>query len=473
MRKLGFLVVLFLFFSMFSGCGDDEYQDMNNFENSISGNMILDEGDEFLSAVLSVSPSSGNIPFTSTATINIMASSGETPFSVDLYKNGSLYKSTISNSSHVTFSVSLTSPGYYSFYAHVTSRNKTTDTIVRNITAHTANYRPAFPASVYLKRVRYCTRYRFGICTRSSVNYSEWENNGVSNAHQKSTYIGIVRQPAKSDIENINIYFAGQQPSGNGVINVVTGQAAGYKSGCDGTTSGCYRSIDSRGLAAKIYNAGIFDWQKTFISVVYDTKFNHLLSSGEKSDMEDAYYDWIVNKFYSNKIKTIYLAGSSRGGCLAMRLAKRFRADFPESVRVIVSSFDGVCKRSQSELGVTDYYQSNPYNTWPHSRKGWYTNLNAQFPDKTELSIYHISGGGEVVPASGVRGFSYLSHDGDLGWYRQNWVNLAHTDIGRVYTSKMHNSNTTLIDSQVNFVNSKMHPTHVYEKSERAIFLEK
>ncbi len=39
----------------------------------------------------------------------------------------------------------------------------------------------------------------------------------------------------------------------------------------------------------------------------------------------------------NTNIKNIYLAGSSRGGCLAMRLSKRFRANYSsDNLKVIV-----------------------------------------------------------------------------------------------------------------------------------------
>jgi hypothetical protein len=326
------------------------------------------------------------------------------------------------------------------------------DTVITTTPTNSVSSKPAFPTSVYLKRVRYCSKYFLGVCTKDAVNYSEWENNGVKDANQKDTYIGIPRNIAKSNVEHINMYFAGQQ-TGDGVSNVVTGQSENYKSNCSGGTSGCTRTINSKGLAAKIYNANIFDYEKTFVGVVYDTQFNHMNLTNEKQDMEDAYFDWISSKFYSNKIKTIYLAGSSRGGCLAMRLAKRFRNAYSSSnVKVIVSSFDGVCKETQNELGTTNTKQYNPLDD---DKRGWYTNLYNVYSNKSNLNIYHISGGAKA-PISGVRCFSYKDYDYSSYWYKQTWVNLEHTQIGREYTSTLHNSSTTLIQSQVDFVSSKM-----------------
>jgi len=314
--------------------------------------------------------------------------------------------------------------------------------------------KPDFPSSVLLKRVRYCSNYSVGICTKDETNYNQWEDNGVSDSNQKDTYIGVLSNVSKENVESVNIYFAGQQ-TGDGVSNVVTGQSEDYKSECKKGVVECVKPIDSKGLAAQIYKRNIFNHRKTFIAVVYDTQFNHMLLSGEKSDMEDAYYEWITSQFNDANIKNIYLAGSSRGGCLAMRLSKRFRTNYSsDNVKVIVSSFDGVCKRSQNEMGTTDTRDYNPYDD---EKRGWHTDLDLEFPNKDNLNIYHISGGANA-PIDGVRCFSYKDYNVDYNWYRQNWVNLEHTNIGRDYNSSLEDSEKTLIRSQVDFVDFKVHP---------------
>jgi hypothetical protein len=64
-----------------------------------------------------------------------------------------------------------------------------------------------------------------------------------------------------------------------------------------------------------------------------------------------------------------------------------------------------------------------------------------QFPNHQNLHIFHIAGGQEVIPASGVRTFSAYNGNTppetgeniDWGWYRQVWVPWAHTEIGNPY----------------------------------------
>ena len=73
---------------------------------------------------------------------------------------------------------------------------------------------------------------------------------------------------------------------------------------------------------------------------------------------------------------------------------------------------------------------------------GWATDISKQFPNHKNLHIFHIAGGQEVIPASGVRTFSAYNGDTppevgeniDWGWYRQIWVPWAHTEIGNPYS---------------------------------------
>lgn len=315
---------------------------------------------------------------------------------------------------------------------------------------------PLIGESVTLKRVRYCTKTFAGICTKSSSPYEFrfWGDAGVSKTHQKSTYIGVYSDPGKSAVRHITLFMAGQQ-TGNGSENVVTGQYANYKSGCDKKTKSCVRPINSRSLAYKVKHSGVFPSAETFGAVIYDAKFDYLFSQREKNRVEDAYYNWIKDHFYSSHLETIYMSGSSRGSILALRLAKRFKADFPSNtVKIIIGSFDGVAHHGTGELGTSYSSYDNPYNSGFF--KGWYTNLSNYYPYKSGLSIFHVVGGSEVIPASSARGFAYSGNDVDYGWYRQNWVDLRHTTIGRDYGAMMHNSSEKIVDAHFDFLLEKM-----------------
>ncbi|MFA0810063.1 hypothetical protein [Microbulbifer epialgicus] len=283
-----------------------------------------------------------------------------------------------------------------------------------------------FPVS--LERVRHCQNF---FCTRqyTQPEYHAWEQEGVSNTHQLYTQIARIRQPEREDVRNLVFISAGQQPPGYGSESAVTGQGDNYKKDCGISERSCSRSVDGRSLARQVLDSEHFPADDTFFAVAFDAQFNYLVSSSEKSRIERAYLNWLKSKAYVSNLETIYLAGSSRGGCLAMRLAKALRNDPAfRNIRTIVHSFDGVCKWDQNEMGVTSSFFRNPGNT---NYLSYYTDLNAQFPYKDNLYIRQLAGGDEVIELTGVHSFVYTATDINLGWYTQKWVDLSHITIDR------------------------------------------
>ncbi|WP_444938767.1 hypothetical protein [Microbulbifer sp. JMSA002] len=289
-------------------------------------------------------------------------------------------------------------------------------------------FEPKSDLSVSLERVRYCQNFW---CTQQATQseYLAWEQEGVSNTYQSYTQIARVRQPEREDVRNLVFIAAGQQPPGYGSESAVTGQGDNFKRNCGISEKSCSRSIDGRSLARQVLDSEYFPADDTFFAVAFDAQFNYMVNSGEKSRIESAYLNWLKSKAYASNLESIYLAGSSRGGCLAMRLAKALRND-PDfrSIRTIVHSFDGVCKWDQNEMGVTSSFFRNPENS---TYLSYYTDLNAQFPYKDNLYIRQLAGGDEVIEFTGVHSFVYAVEDINLGWYAQSWVNLDHITIDR------------------------------------------
>jgi len=80
-----------------------------------------------------------------------------------------------------------------------------------------------------------------------------------------------------------------------------------------------------------------------------------------------------------------------------------------DGIELYVSSFDGVCKYTQGELGTRGDKINNPVRPALTSYGGWATDLSAQFPRRARLHVFHIAGGEEVAPLSGIRAFSAYS----------------------------------------------------------------
>ncbi|GAB2884110.1 hypothetical protein ACCI51_10080 [Microbulbifer echini] len=292
-------------------------------------------------------------------------------------------------------------------------------------------FEPKSNFSVNLERVRYCQNFW---CTQqyTQPEYQVWDQEGVSKTHQLYTQIARIQQPMRENVRNLVFIAAGQQPPGYGSESSVTGQEDNYKKDCGVSKGSCSRSVDGRSLARQVLDSEYFPADDTFFAVAFDTQFNYMVSSSEKSRMERAYLNWLKSKAYASNLETIYLAGSSRGGCLAMRLAKALRDDPAfRKIRTIVHSFDGVCKWDQNEMGVTSSFFRSPVNS---NYLSYYTDLDAQFPYKDNLYIRQLAGGDEVIEFTGVHSFVYSATDVSLGWYAQQWVDLNHITIDRDMT---------------------------------------
>ena len=90
----------------------------------------------------------------------------------------------------------------------------------------------------------------------------------------------------------------------------------------------------------------------TAFFLAFKHNFEYHMSACEKSSIEEAYYSWLKSAFDPHKLEFIFMAGFSRGGCLVMRLAKRFQKDFPH-IKLAVNSYDGVCDFSEMPQRTT------------------------------------------------------------------------------------------------------------------------
>jgi hypothetical protein len=195
-------------------------------------------------------------------------------------------------------------------------------------------------------------------------------------------------------------------------------------------------------MAYRVMQSSMFPSSNTFFATVFDTQFDQLTGDSEKTKILNSFTDWLLTKAYKSNLKGIYLAGSSRGGCLVMRMAQKLINEKGYGdVPIIVHSFDGVCKQTQEELGVYNEQIDNPVSS-ASDRKSWKTDMNAQYNSKSKLRIRHLSSGDEVVwIITGVHSFTdkyasasyYTKYYGGNMWYEQQWIDMSHTDLGRTY----------------------------------------
>ncbi len=269
--------------------------------------------------------------------------------------------------------------------------------------------------------------------------------------------IRIAEVDAPSTRNAVVFLSAGQKASsGSGHENGITGQSANWFDTC-GDVSCPNVVLDGRSLAMKLRALGWFPPTTSYMAVANDNNFDHLFSESTKVKILNGFVSWIQAQIRPETTK-VYLAGSSRGGCLVMRMAKALRANPAlDGIQLYVSSFDGVCRNADGELGTFSTKINNPVRPWGTSYGGWATNLPLQFPNRTNLHVYHVVGGQEVAPATGIRAFAAFTGSSppgtgsnlDWGWFKETWVRWKHKEIGNPYTEPSSSDQPTVINQTI------------------------
>jgi hypothetical protein len=284
----------------------------------------------------------------------------------------------------------------------------------------------ALTGPVTVERVQTCVS---GTCTTAS-EYAAWNTHAVAGATQQGTMIARVSEPAVADVENVVLVLAGQQKLGGfvygGTSNGLTGQPNTWRSTFESNAAlgSASFSLASDSLISRAVDAGYFDPSRSFVALGFDAGFDYELDAAAKDGIERAYYDWLLSNFNAAKLKTVYLAGHSRGGCLALRLGKRFNADFPGK-KIIVHGFDPVCNTDQAEFGATTTPVQDPIDG---SEFAFSSDLVAQFgaPGARSSVLSFITG--TTVSPSTIRAMSQqgaTAKDFDLGWFVQHWTDAG------------------------------------------------
>ena len=225
----------------------------------------------------------------------------------------------------------------------------------------------------------------------------------------------------------------------------------------------CQAGLRNRIIADAVIN-GRLPADRTYHTGAFDSHFSW--ADFNSMDKATAWVNHIKSLGNPRRIKGVYLAGSSMGGCLANYIGSQLNKD-PEwgKVPVIVQGGDPVCpNRTDSNspayltIGPSKIYNpkadnddilldKNKFFTYANNSGGIFQN---EFPNKERIKIYNIIGGGQVTGINRSRSFSItdegnsgkdatLSHaDGTFGgeftsnqWYRQFFMYECHACLGR------------------------------------------
>jgi pimeloyl-ACP methyl ester carboxylesterase len=293
---------------------------------------------------------------------------------------------------------------------------------------------------VVVDRISYCRTF-WPICNdRLQPDYHWWEHHGVPDQIQKNTHIGRYNEPARGNVRHLAFFAAGQR-WGDGDISLITGQPNypdfGY------TEANRWMTVDDRSLPFRMFNEGIYSRADTFVGLAYDARFNWGFSPANKNDIVDAYYDWLKSKVHANNLRSVYLAGHSRGGALVMRLAQKFKQEFP-NVILIVHTFDPVAVMQEGEMGAFNSSIDNPVAGFPRDTAflnnlgnwSWRSDLRTQYVNKRNYAFTNYLVGGKIFGlAQEVRSLTHQSStdpQSSLGWYDHMWVDSDENAGGHV-----------------------------------------
>jgi len=266
--------------------------------------------------------------------------------------------------------------------------------------------------------------------------------------HAFMAHVGAV----PTSVEYIAVFSSGQQGIDKMRLqnpSVVSGSTGSYRSGGGFV-------LDELSMSGKFFtctddfcfNGGNSD--KTLQLSIFDSLFDFQEDEETKQKLLEGYEAFLLDSVNSRdkttKLKAVYLAGGSRGGCLMARLAKSLiaREDL-NHVKFIVQSFDGVC-RPDGEFGTTFRRTFNPLKKrGSNPSKWWYgykTDVTKQFKkEHTERLCMRQIVGGEKVFTDLARGFTHKGWDCRKKhckvpsksrrriYYEQTWTNLGHVEL--------------------------------------------
>lgn len=248
--------------------------------------------------------------------------------------------------------------------------------------------------------------------------YAVFESDKWSRRRLSEVNIAITSGGGRPEIQHLAMSFAGQQ-FGYGDASSMTGQVGGWKMGWELTemnTQADRNYIES--IHHQVVHLGyISPWSTFFAAKVFDTQYNFDLTKAARDQLLKGYRKYIVSQIGSN-MRTIYLVGHSRGGCLAARLATKLHKRFPRA-RLVLHLFDPVCNhraglRKNREFSISRT-ASGYRNPLVFKYKVKNVDIEKKFGNKDCVAIRLFLSGEEVNGIPGGRNVRAFGHKGFKG----------------------------------------------------------
>jgi len=234
----------------------------------------------------------------------------------------------------------------------------------------------------------YCDCYNDTIPQLRPAGVGDWEIH--------DTRYAIWSEPPVANTTTLLIALAGQNglsgSSGGGPGNV-TGQPNHWDAACNGWNCG-FQSFDPASFVGRLLAApGLnINTGNTFAVSFLDHKYDY--GSAYEYQIRQGLYNWLRTKVSPTTLKQIIIAGHSRGGCLALGLAKEFRARSAYNpVRILGVTVDGTCK-DDGEMGTLSGGTQNIDNPRPDVPSDWFAwNSTFSTTDNRSVCVQNTVGG--------------------------------------------------------------------------------
>lgn len=292
--------------------------------------------------------------------------------------------------------------------------------------------------------------------------FPQFEDAGVSRRTQRDIFIGLDSAPAAADVRRVAVFISGQEPMNHpGVDNAITGQVHDFRDRVTAAT----RASDQHCAEEQLFDGSLFmkvrplfDPTETFIAAVYGSQWNYLEDAREKERLVEAYVQWIVQQSDAPP-ELVYLAGSSRGGCLCLVLAKRL-ATLPgyQNTRFVIHTIDPVCNYAAQEADTRRETQPSPLNPQYRAHRSdlrsYFIDPQAAPADRERLlkniDIFSLITGAPAPADLGIGSLQARAMINDAptaservgsegsahglhtrSWYQVSWRDMRHAEIGR------------------------------------------
>jgi hypothetical protein len=273
-------------------------------------------------------------------------------------------------------------------------------------------------------------------CYCYQTNLPQLKDAGVPLDVRYNLRFATLHSVPKENVQNLVVAFGGQNGFlgfGTGGMSNLTGQPMGWDGSCNDHDCGT-QTFSGGGLAERLTNPSVLAWENTHDVVFLDHQYNWEFATDQNTEVELGLTAFVKSLIVPGLGKTIVLTGHSRGGCLALTVARRLQQDPAfRDVHLIVLPLDAVCN--------PDRYLDENFTNWSYldnpdvSDSSWYAWQSGYSPFAAlseSACVANVVGGAPWAWPVNVHGLSISPDVKPLHRYTNWWATYAHDVIGQI-----------------------------------------